>query len=414
MSKITEMREKQQKLVADARALLADIKDDTAEARVAELESQHDAAMAEYDRLEARIKREEALEARERDLNAADDRRPNGEDRSVQGGQQEDADEARAAAFRSYLRHGLEDMPAEQRKVVREMRAQAVGTDSKGGYLVPEGFMAELVKSLKAWGPMLDPGVTRVLTTTAGNSIPWPTMDDTSNEGSLIGENTQVTETEVTFGTKTLEAYKYTSGVVLVSAELLQDSAIDVEGTVRSAMAERIGRIGNRHLTVGTGSSQPNGIVTAATAVTGVAAAAALTFDDMIELFHAVDPAYRDDPSVRFMFNDGTLKSLRKIKDTVTGNYIWQPADVRTGAPATILDKPYSINQAMAAIGASNKSVAFGAFNRYVVRMVREFAIRRLVERYADYDQTGFIGFTRLDGELLDAGAVKVLQHAAS
>lgn len=414
MSNITELREKQQKLVSDARALLADIKDDTAEARVAELESQHDTAMAEYDRLEARIKREEALEARERDLNAADDRRPNGEDRSVQGGRQENADEARAAAFRSYLRHGLEDMPAEERKIVREMRAQAVGTDSKGGYLVPEGFMAELVKSLKAWGPMLDPGVTRVLTTTAGNSIPWPTMDDTSNEGSLIGENTQVTETEVAFGTKTLEAYKYTSGVVLVSAELLQDSAIDVEGTVRSAMAERIGRIGNRHLTVGDGSAKPNGIVTAATAVTGVAAAAALTFDDMIELFHAVDPAYRDDPSVRFMFNDGTLKALRKIKDTVTGNYIWQPADVRTGAPATILDKPYSINQAMAAIGASNKSVAFGAFNRYVVRMVREFAIRRLVERYADYDQTGFIGFTRLDGELLDAGAVRVLQHAAS
>ncbi|MHC2540406.1 phage major capsid protein [Sinorhizobium meliloti] len=412
--KISEMREKQQRLVAEARSLREEIKDDTAEARIAEIDAAHDAAMAEYDRLEARIKREEALEARERDLNAADDRRPNGEDRSVQGGRQENADEARAAAFRSYLRHGLEDMPAEERKIVREMRAQAVGTDSKGGYLVPEGFMAELVKSLKAWGPMLDPGVTRVLTTTAGNSIPWPTMDDTSNEGSLIGENTQVTETEVAFGTKTLEAYKYTSGVVLVSAELLQDSAIDVEGTVRSAMAERIGRIGNRHLTVGDGSAKPNGIVTAATAVTGVAAAAALTFDDMIELFHAVDPAYRDDPSVRFMFNDGTLKSLRKIKDTVTGNYIWQPADVRTGAPATILDKPYSINQAMAAIGASNKSVAFGAFNRYVVRMVREFAIRRLVERYADYDQTGFIGFTRLDGELLDASAVKVLQHAAS
>ncbi|AIL99468.1 phage major capsid protein [Sinorhizobium meliloti] len=413
MSKITELREKQQKLVADARALLADIKDDTAEARVAELESQHDAAMAEYDRLEARIKREEALEARERDLNAADDRRPTGEDRSVQGGRQENADEARASAFRSYLRHGLEDMPAEQRKIVREMRAQAVGTDSKGGYLVPEGFMAELVKSLKAWGPMLDPGVTRVLTTTAGNSIPWPTMDDTSSEGSLIGENTQVTESEVAFGTKTLEAYKYTSGVVLVSAELLQDSAIDVEGTVRSAMGERIGRIGNRHLTVGTGSSQPNGIVTAATAVTGVAAAAAITFDNLIDLFHAVDPAYRDDPSARWMFNDGTLKALRKIKDA-EDRYVWQPADVRTGAPATILEKPYSINQAVAAIGASNKSVVFGAFNRYVVRMVREFAIRRLVERYADYDQTGFIGFTRLDGELLDAAAVKTLQHAAS
>ncbi|NVD41287.1 phage major capsid protein [Ensifer sp. HO-A22] len=413
MSKITELREKQQKLVADARALLADIKDDTAEARVAELETQHDAAMAEYDRLEARIKREEGLEERERELNAADERRPIGEDRSVQGGRQENLDEARATAFRSYLRHGLEDMPAEQRKIVREMRAQGVGTDSKGGYLVPEGFMAELVKSLKAWGPMLDPGVTRVLTTTSGNSIPWPTMDDTSNEGSLIGENTQVSESEVAFGTKTLEAYKYTSGVVLVSAELLQDSAIDVEQTVRSTMGERIGRIGNRHLTVGDGSAKPTGIVTAATALTGVAAAAAITFDNLIDLFHAVDPAYRDDPSVRWMFNDGTLKSLRKLRDA-EDRYVWQPADMRTGAPATILDKPYSINQAMAGVGASNKSVAFGAFNRYVVRMVREFAIRRLVERYADFDQTGFIGFTRLDGELLDVAAVKTLQHAAS
>ncbi|NRP70604.1 hypothetical protein ILFOPFJJ_01485 [Ensifer psoraleae] len=410
---IAELRAKQEQLVAEARSALAEINNDTKEERVAELEQQHDRAMAEYDRIEARVAREQKLAERERDLNAADDRRPNGEDRSVHGGQQESVDEARAAAFRSYLRHGLEDMPAEQRKIVREMRAQAVGTDSKGGYLVPEGFMAELVKSLKAWGPMLDPGITRVLTTTAGNSIPWPTMDDTSNEGALIGENTQVTESEVAFGTKTLEAYKYTSGVVLVSAELLQDSAIDVEGTVRSAMAERIGRIGNRHLTVGTGSSQPNGIVTAATAVTGVAAAAAITFGNLIDLFHAVDPAYRDDPSARWMFNDGTLKALRKIKDA-EDRYVWQPADVRTGAPATILEKPYSINQAVAAIGASNKSVVFGAFNRYVVRMVREFAIRRLVERYADYDQTGFIGFTRLDGELLDAAAVKSLQHAAS
>lgn len=360
-----------------------------------------------------RIGREQKLAEREAELNAADDRRPNGEDRSVNGGRQEDAADVRAAAFRSYLRHGLDDMPAEQRKIVREMRAQGVGTDSKGGYLVPEGFMAELVKSLKAWGPMLDPGITRQLTTTTGNSIPWPTMDDTSNEGALIGENTQVTESELAFGTKTLDAYKYTSGVVLVSAELLQDSAIDVEGTVRAAMAERIGRIGNRHLTVGTGSNQPNGIVTAATAVTGVAAAAAITFDNLIDLFHAVDPAYRDDPSTRWMFNDGTLKALRKIRDA-EDRYVWQPADVRTGAPATILEKPYSINQAVAAIGASNKSVVFGAFNRYVVRMVREFAIRRLVERYADYDQTGFIGFTRLDGELLDTAAVKTLQHAAS
>jgi HK97 family phage major capsid protein len=411
MTTVTELREKQQKLVAEARALLTEIKADTAEARVAELEAQHDAAMAEFDRIEARIKRIEDAESRERALNEADVRRPGSDTRSDASA--ETPEEARQAAFQAYLRRGLEDMPAEQRKIIRELRAQSIGTNTEGGYLVPEGFMAELVKSLKAWGPMMDPGITRRMDTATGASIPWPTMNDTSNKGALIAENTQVSLAEVAFGTKTIGAYKYTSGVVLVSSELLQDSALNVEAIVRDAMAERIGRIANEHLTTGTGSDQPNGIVTAATAVTGVAAAAAITFDNLMDLQHSVDPAYRADPSVRWMFNDSTLKALRKLKD-LEGNYIWQPANVQTGAPATLLGYGYAINQDVASIGASAKSVVFGAMNRYVVRMVREFAIRRLVERYADYDQTGFIGFTRLDGELLDTAAVKTLQHAAS
>lgn len=409
---ITELRAKQALLVAEARAELEKITPETDEARATEVNEAHDRAMAEYDRLEARIAREEKLAAREAELNAADDRRPNGENRVAKTGGDVSPEEARQAAFQSYLRRGLEDMPAEERKIVREMRAQSVGTATEGGYLVPEGFMAELVKSLKAWGPMFDPGVTRRMDTATGNAIPWPTMNDTSNKGALIAENTQVALAEVAFGTKTIGAYKYTSGVCLVSSELLQDSALNVESIVRDAMSERIGRIANEHLTIGTGADQPNGIVTAATAVTG-AAAAAITFDNLIDLEHAVDPAYRSDPSVRWMFNDGTLKALRKIKD-LEGNYIWQPADVKTGAAATLLGYGYAINQDVASIGASAKSVVFGAMNRYVVRMVREFAIRRLVERYADFDQTGFIGFTRLDGELLDAAAVKTLQHAAA
>lgn len=416
MATITELREKQAKLVADARAIRDEINDTTTEARVAEIDASHDAAMAEYDKIEARIKREEAIEEREAALNAADERRPLGENRAVKPGATEDTEEQRTekrlAAFRSYLRVGLEDMPAEERKIVREMRAQGTTPDNKGGYLVPAGFMAELVKSLKAWGPMLDPGVTRRLDTATGNSIAWPTMNDTSNKGALIAENTQVTATDVTFGTKTLGAYKYTSGVVLVSSELLQDSVLNVESIINDAMAERIGRIANEHLTVGDGTDKPNGLITAA-GTKAAAAAAAISFDDMIELEHSVDPAYRSDPSARWMFNDTTLKALRKIKD-LEGNYIWQPADAKAGAPATILNYGYSINQNVASVAASAKSVAFGAFNRYVVRMVKEFAIRRLVERYADFDQVGFIGFTRFDGELLDADAVKVLTHPAT
>jgi HK97 family phage major capsid protein len=100
------------------------------------------------------------------------------------------------------------------------------------------------------------------------------------------------------------------------------------------------------------------------------------------------------------------------VKD-LEGNYIWQPADARSGAPAAILNHPYVINQAMAVPAATARSVLFGAMNRYIVRRVQEIAIRRLVERYADFDQVGFIGFARFDGELLDTAAVKHLAHPA-
>lgn len=412
---IAELRAKQEKLVADARSALADIKDDTAEDRATELNGQHDRAMAEYDRLEARIAREQKLAEREAELNAADDRRPNGEDRAVVPGASEKTDaEKYADAFRTFVRGGRSSLSAEQRGVLKqyEDRAQSVGTPSAGGYLVPVIFQEELVKSLKAWGPMLDPGVTRMLTTATGAALTFPTMNDTANTGAIIAENTQVSLAEIAFGTKTIDAFKYTSGVVLVSDELLQDSVLDVEAVIRDAMSERIGRIANTHLTTGDGSSKPNGIVTAATAVEG-SDDVTVTFDDLIDLEHSVDPAYRSDPSCKWMFNDSTLKALRKIKN-LEGDYIWQPADVRAGAPAQILGYGYAINQAVASIGASAKPVVFGAFNKYIVRNVKEFAIKRLVERYADYGQVGFIGFTRFDGELLDAAAVKVLQNKAS
>jgi len=130
----------------------------------------------------------------------------------------------------------------------------------------------------------------------------------------------------------------------------------------------------------------------------------------MINLEHSIDPAYRSDPSVAWMFNDSTLKALRTLKD-LNGAYIWNPADVLAGAPATISGYRYVVNQAVADIGTTNKSVVFGALNRYIVRMVKDFAIKRLVERYADYGQVGFIGFTRFDGDLMDTSAVKTLLH---
>lgn len=440
MDKLKMLREQQTKLVADARAKLDEITNDVDEARAKEIEAEYDAIMAEYDGIEEKVKREEALierqqklAEREADLDEIDEhKRPNGGERKVSGGGGGSEDDARVAqikaerlAFRNYLRFGMGGLSAEERNVLNarkselrsllgeaEARAQGVGTAGGGGALVPEGFMAELVKSLAAFGPMNDGSIVRVLETATGNDLPWPTLDDTSNKGRLIAENAQVTPTDVTFSTKTLNAFKYSSDLILVSAELLQDSAIDVEQIVRDALAERIGRILNEHFTTGSGAAQPNGVVTASTLGVTAASGTAITADELIDLEHTVDPAYRSDPSVRWMFNDTTFKLIRKLKDGQS-NYLWQPADLRTGSPSNLLGYPFSINQDMAT-GASGESppvqervIIFGAMNRYVARFVRVFAVRRLEERYADFDQVGFVGFTRADGELLDTAAVK-------
>jgi HK97 family phage major capsid protein len=422
---IKELREKQVKLVTDARAEMDKLKDDTPEAEAKAINDRFDAAMAEHDKLEERIKREEALAEREASLDEADPRRPVGEDRSTSvAGEEKDQAKSERAAFRSFLRYGASGLTAEERKVLRraesfdtevERRAQSTSSTA-GGYLVPQGFGGELIASMKAWGPMLDPGITTELVTSTGNQIPWPTLNDTANQAYRIGENTQETHSDgdLTFGQKFLDAYKYASGTILVSSEIIQDAAIDVEKIVRDAMAIRLGRKVNADLTLGDGSGDPDGIVTASTLGANATLADGISFDDLIELEHSVDPAYRIGPNVRWMFNDGTLKKLRKVKSTVSGDYIWQPADVRTGAPASTLDHPYSVNQAMANVADSQKSVIFGDFSKYIVRRVSEFVIKRLIERYADYDQVGFIGFARFDGELMDTAAVRHLAHPAT
>lgn len=411
---LKEIREKQLELVAKARAKLEEIKDDTPEARAKEIETEYDRMMADHDKLEERAQREERVAAAEAKINAPDPRRPKLEDGTVEA---KDAKEpSYREAFKSWLKYGASSLTPEERSVIskyrasaemmdgREARAQST-TNSAGGYTIPTDLASEIVVSMKAFGGMLQSA--RIITTAAGNAINFPTLDDTSTTAYLLSENTQATnEGDLTFGQKTLNAYKYASGPILVSEELTQDSAFDIEQVVRDAMAVRFGRKLNAQFTSGTGSSQPNGVVTASAAGTTAASISTTTFDEIMDLFHSVDPAYRDAPGVRFMFHDNTLKILRKLKDGQS-RYIWQPADVRAGAPATILDKPYVINQDMDQFGSLKKPVLFGDFNKYVIRRVQDIAIRRLVERYADYDQVGFIGFARFDGELMDTAAVK-------
>jgi HK97 family phage major capsid protein len=285
-------------------------------------------------------------------------------------------------------------------------RAQSVGTDSAGGYMVPEGFVPALERALLAFGGMRQ--VSDVIRTASGNDLPWPTVDDTSNTGRLLAENTTITETAITFGQFILNAYKYSSDLVLVSAELIQDSAIDIGATVGSILGERLGRILNAHFTTGTGSSQPNGVVTASTLGVTTAPAGSLDELDVINLIHSVDPAYR--PGARFMCNDAIVAELRVLQDS-NGQFLWQPS-LQLGVPDRLAGYPVVVNQQMVATTTTgDKSLLFGDFTKYKIREVAGIRMRRLVERYADDDQEGFVAFLRADGDLLDAGTAPV-KHA--
>jgi len=287
-----------------------------------------------------------------------------------------------------------------------EKRApMGVASGAIGLYASPDSPMGALEKALLAFGGMRQ--VARVIRTASGTDLPIPTNDDTSNKGALLAENTQVSEVDATFGQLVLNSFKYSSKLVLVARELLEDSAINVPELIGSLLGDRLGRIQNDHFTVGDASSKPNGLVTAATSSSiTTASATTISYDNIIDLIHKVDPAYR--PQSSFMFHDGGLKIIKKVKiaqfsgDTA-GVPLWQPSLV-AGQPDTIAGYPFVVNQSVVTPGAGTKSFVFGALGKYIIRDVNDVRLVRMDERYADYDQVGFTAFMRSDGDLLDAG----------
>lgn len=318
------------------------------------------------------------------------------------------------SAFNAYVRGGMRNLDNTQVRILNdnvpeEIRALST-TGAAGGFMVPTEFLRDMVRVMKAFGAVQR--VAREITTESGASMTYPSVNDTANVGAILAENTQDTELDVAWTQKTLSAYMYTSKIVRVSLQLMQDSAFDVDGELRDMLGERIARIQNQHFTTGTGTGQPQGLVTGATSGVTAASATVVTADEIISLVHSVDPAYRSSGRARFMMGDAMLASIRKLKDT-TNQYLWQPS-MQAGVADSLFGYPLEINPDMPAAAANAKPVAFGDFfEGYIIRRVRGFQLLRMEERYADFLQVGFLGFSRADGQVRNAAAYRVLTMAA-
>jgi len=308
---------------------------------------------------------------------------------------------ADATDYRSMLMSSREiDIPLMRSapRTVAEARAMSTTTDSEGGYLVPTDLGAAVEVALLEFGGVRE--VATVIRTETGSQIDLPTVDDSGNTGSIEGENDGLATTDVTFGVKSLNAYKVSSDLVKIPFELLQDSAFDLASLLGRLLGERIARNSSALYTTGTGSSQPNGVVTASSAGVTAAGVAAITSDELIDLYHSVGRAYRRNGT--WMMADSTAKYVRKLKDG-DNQYLWQPG-LSMGLPDTLFGAPVITNDDMAALATGNKTVIFGDFSRYYIRDVGAVRLIRLNERFADNDQIAWVAILRTDGELADAG----------
>lgn len=244
--------------------------------------------------------------------------------------------------------------------------------------------------------------LSRIVRTSGGQDLPIPTSDDTTNKASIITEGSTVTIQSLNFSQVTAKAYKYSSYVVS-SVELLEDTAINLQAFIGDAIGVRIARGTNYDFTNGSGSSQPKGAVSAAVvAVTGSTATGGdITYNNIVDLYHAVDPEYRRSGSFAFQCNDGILSEIRKLVDS-NGVPLWS-VSLRDDAPNLLLGTPININQDMTASSTASaaKILIAGDFSKHIIRDVANLRLRRNDELLSLKDQVGWVAFSRHDSVIL-------------
>jgi HK97 family phage major capsid protein len=369
----------------------------------------YDNAMSEIDAIDARIARITEANAKladnTRTAEVADAAARKGRDNGDTG----------LSIYSKWLKGGDAALNADDWAHVRNTMSTTTG--SEGGFTVDTEVARSVVDALKAYGGMRQ--VSTLISTSGVGLLSFPTSNGTAEKGELIAENQSATDQDISFGTVGLPVYKFSSKVVTVPIELIQDSNVDIEGFVRGRLVDRLGRITNELFTVGTGSAQPNGIVTAATigvtADNSTSQVSSITYNSLVAMQHSVDPAYRR--AAGWMFNDTTMRVLRQIKDQ-SNRPIFVPG-YETGNPGGEFDRllgaPVTINQDMANMAQDARSILFGDYSGYYIRDVMSVELLRFTDSaFAKKGQVGFLGWMRTGGNLVDANKVRVFVNANS
>ena len=285
------------------------------------------------------------------------------------------------------------------------LNALQEGTDSEGGYLVPDEFERTLVEALEEENVFRT--LAHVIRTSSGDrKIP---VVASKGSASWVDEEGAYQESDDAFSQVSIGAYKLGT-MIKVSEELLADSVFDLEAYISKEFARRIGSREEESFFNGDGKGKPLGILAATGgAEVGVTAASAtaITADEVIDLFYSLKAPYRK--NAVWLLNDATVKQIRKLKDS-TGQYLWQPSLV-AGTPDTILGRPVKTSAFMPTAAAGAKTIAFGDFKYYWIADRQGRTFKKLSELFAATGQVGFMGTQRVDGKLILPEAIKVLQQ---
>jgi HK97 family phage major capsid protein len=370
----------------------------------AEEEAKYQAFNADLDKIDARAKDLAEAEQRAKDAEAA-----------FAGLLAKPQEQQRKSETDSELRRWARgemrgvDIPKPEGVAFRDL---VKGTATAGGNTVPTTFYGQLMAHLIEVSGIMMAGPT-VLNTASGETIEIP-VTTAHSTAALTPEANPISESDPAFAKRTLGAYKY--GVLMqASTELLTDTGVDLEGYLAMQAGRALGNAFGVHAITGDGSSKPTGVITSASAgVTGgTGVAGAFTADNLIDLYYSVIAPYRNSTSCGWLMRDATLGAARKLKDS-QGQYLWQPS-IQVGAPDTLLGKPVHTDPNMAAVAVTAKSVAFGDFSQYFVRLAGGVRFERSDDYAFNSDLVTFRAIIRADGLLVDqTGAVKVFTGAAT